>query len=85
MRSDIFTAQLASRIFEDAGMGAIWRLQVAAAEARRDGLSACRSSDLKDSRSSGRKSVAAPGKFPPETLSLNAKGPILDATNEDRV
>jgi hypothetical protein len=37
MRNDIFTAQLASRILEDAGIGAIWQLQVAAAEAHRDG------------------------------------------------
>jgi hypothetical protein len=37
MSDDTFTAQLASRILEDARTGAIWQLHLAAAEAHHDG------------------------------------------------
>jgi hypothetical protein len=37
MSDDTFTARLASRILEDAGTGAIWKLHLAAAEAHRGG------------------------------------------------
>ena len=37
MSNDTSTAQLASRVLNDAGVAAIWRLNVAAAEAHRNG------------------------------------------------
>jgi len=38
MSNDPFAAQLASRLLEDAGLAAIWHLNVAAAEAYRNGF-----------------------------------------------
>jgi hypothetical protein len=38
MNNDTRTAQLASTILQDAGVSAIWRLNVAAADANRNGF-----------------------------------------------